>query len=320
MPHNLDMRLLRSFVAAAEELHFSRAAARLYLAQQALSRHIRELEQHLGMSLFDRTTRRVTLTPAGERLLPGARQLLELHDALLADVRGQDRPLLVDCLGEGLTPTLVLDTARGLASSRELIARFGGGMGAALPQLTAHAIDVAFARSEGLGVPFPGHCARRLVRLEPLGILVPAEHRFAGLTAVPLSELRGHEVDVSLGNPAAPEWVELALQLFDSTGLVASEAHHPAQGSRETAHHLHAQARPILVMTTSPPVSAAVIRPLIDPVPLYPWAMTHRRDLRHPGLDALHAAIDDLVQTHSWLEVPDGAWIPAQDAAVFALR
>jgi hypothetical protein len=59
----LDPRVLRYFVAVAEELHLTHAATRLYVAQQALSRDIRRLEQQLGVYLFTRTTRRVTLIP-----------------------------------------------------------------------------------------------------------------------------------------------------------------------------------------------------------------------------------------------------------------
>ena len=70
---DLDPRLLRAFLAVAEELHFTRAAARLYVAQQALSRDIRRLERELGAEMFVRTTRQVALTPDGARLLPYAR-------------------------------------------------------------------------------------------------------------------------------------------------------------------------------------------------------------------------------------------------------
>jgi DNA-binding transcriptional LysR family regulator len=157
MTGELDLRLLRHFVVVAEELHFTRAAARLYLAQQALSRDIARLERQLGVRLFTRTTRRVALTPDGERLLLRARELLAFHDQTLRELHGPDdrRPLLVDLLAEGHTPTRVLRAARQHAPHAELVARFHGGFGAALQLLLAGRLDVAFGRSEGLGQPFP---------------------------------------------------------------------------------------------------------------------------------------------------------------------
>jgi DNA-binding transcriptional LysR family regulator len=72
----VDLQRLRYFSVLAEELHFTRAAARLHLDQSALSASIRRLERDLGVRLFDRTSRRVELTAAGEALLPRARRLL----------------------------------------------------------------------------------------------------------------------------------------------------------------------------------------------------------------------------------------------------
>lgn len=99
----MDLRQLRYFVAVAEELHFSRAAARLHLAQSALSAQIRQLEGEIGGPLLNRSTRRVQLTPTGESLLADARDLLAAADEALsrakALARGEAGALVIGALG-----------------------------------------------------------------------------------------------------------------------------------------------------------------------------------------------------------------------------
>src|SRR5262249_47151951 len=87
----MELRQLRYFVAVAEELHFSRAAGRLSLAQSALSSQIRQLERELGGPLLVRSTRRVELTPAGESLLNDAREILAATDDALFRTRALAR-------------------------------------------------------------------------------------------------------------------------------------------------------------------------------------------------------------------------------------
>ncbi|WP_053204874.1 LysR family transcriptional regulator [Jiangella muralis] len=319
---DVDTRLLRHFVAVAQELHFGRAAARLFVAQQALSRDIARLERDLGVRLFDRTTRKVTLTPPGERLLARAAELLAQHDAMLAELRDTTRPLLVDVMHDRSTALRVLETARPLAAGTELEARFHGGCDAAVRGLLAHRVDVVFGRLSGVRVALPPELTRRLLRLEPLGLMVLDDDPLARHDTVPLATLRGRTVDTSGGNPEAPEWVELGAELVRAHGGTVAPDHHPGMAAvaaappEETTHHLRATGWPVLTKTDAAPIPGTVVRPLTDPVPLYPWTMAHRAALRHPGLDALHRALDRLIPAEGWLDPPAGAWLPAADRAL----
>lgn len=101
----MDVRSLRYAVTLADTLHFGRAAQAHYIAAQPFGRRIQALERELGTPLFARTSRRVALTPAGERFLPRARQVLARLDALVEHVDGpRDEPgvLRVGVLGFGL--------------------------------------------------------------------------------------------------------------------------------------------------------------------------------------------------------------------------
>ena len=77
----MELRHLQYFLAVAETQHFGQAAERLHMAQSPLSQAIRQLETHVGARLFDRTTRRVELTAAGEALLSDARRILDAVEA-----------------------------------------------------------------------------------------------------------------------------------------------------------------------------------------------------------------------------------------------
>ncbi|WP_031160535.1 LysR family transcriptional regulator [Streptosporangium roseum] len=316
MAEDLDLRLLRCFVAVAEELHFSRAAERLFVAQQALSRDVRRLEDRVGASLFERTTRRVALTPAGERLLTRARQLLALHDEILRELRGEGTPMLVDVVGERLTPARVLATARERAPGVPFFARFHGGLETALPLLTAHRLDVTFGRWNGLTGRTTEGLEHQLVRLERIAVLLPDRHPLAGRAAVPLAALRGADACWQCGDHASPEWGRVVEQLFAASGADPAPPRPNVRGIDELAYHVQQWDVPVLTISSQPEVPGAVIRPLVEPVALYPWSMIWRKDLRHPGLQALRESVRELAAADRWLERPEDAWLPEPEAGL----
>lgn len=101
-----DVARLRYFVGVAEELHFGRAAERMFVAQPALSQQIRKLEEQLGVTLFERDRRHVSLTPAGVALLPEARAAVEQVNRALA-VGRRFRSGRIGRLDIGYTPGAV---------------------------------------------------------------------------------------------------------------------------------------------------------------------------------------------------------------------
>lgn len=181
MPYDIDPRLLRAFTAVAEELHFTRAAARLYVAQQALSRDIRRLERELGATLFVRSTRRVALTADGERLLPYARRVLAAQDELAAAFRSApEQPLLVDVSVPIGTAHGVLEAARGrVPDDCELVARFHSGLTGAAAEMAAGRLDVSFGRYAALPADVRAGLDHQPVRLEPMAVLLRDDHPLA---------------------------------------------------------------------------------------------------------------------------------------------
>lgn len=319
-PAHLEPRLLRAFVTVAEDLHFTRAAARLYVAQQALSRDVRRLERELGAELFVRTTRQVTLTADGERLLPYARRALQAQDDLLAAF-GHARPLLVDLNSPGLvTGRLVLERARGLAPEQELMARYESGLTGAAAELLAGRLDASFGRFAGLAPALRAGLGHQPVRYEPMAVVLPDDHPLARLTEVPLAALAGETVYAGAGNPRTPEWTDLAHRLFEGRGIGVAPPLPLAVGDEEFQRIMDKTRNPILAVVSFPAMASTVVRPLVDPVPLSPVSLVWRKGLVHPGFDALRRAAAQVAAENGWLDRPAEGWIPAVDTSVMSVH
>ena len=187
----MELRQLRYFVAVAEELHFARAAARLLIASPSLSQQIKALERSLSVTLFDRSSTGVSLTPAGAQLLPLARATLAASEELLDTAQriSHDRAtvLRLGFLAFALT-----------AASRGLLTEFGRKAPDVTVQLRQYEwddpsaglltgeTDAALVRP-----PFTGDDRLQMLELasDPLLAVLPEGHDLAGAESVTSARL-----------------------------------------------------------------------------------------------------------------------------------
>ncbi|MFD4586693.1 LysR family transcriptional regulator [Streptomyces sp. NPDC087659] len=318
MSQDLEPRLLRAFLAVAAELHFTRAAARLYVAQQALSRDIRRLERTLGSELFVRTTRQVRLTAEGERLLPHARRVMDAHDALASAFADTERPLLVDVGAPVGTAYRMLDEARRAAPGLEFVARYLSGLTGAAAEIVAGRLDVSSGRIAGIDPALRSELAHQPVRYERMAVLLRDGHPLAELPEVPLDALAGETLYAGAGNAATAEWTDLAGRLFAGRGIRMAAPFPEIAGQEEFVRVVRKQGWSVLASTEFLPVPGMVVRPLVDPVPLSPVSLVWRRGLSHPGLGVLRSVMAELAASEGWLDVPPDGWLPDEDRAAMA--
>ncbi|MBK3570588.1 MULTISPECIES: LysR family transcriptional regulator [unclassified Streptomyces] len=197
--NELETRQLRYFVAVAEELHFGRAAKRLGMAQPPLTRAIQELEHQLGVRLLERTTRQVSLTPAGEVLLSDARFALDAVGAAGRRARHAAEPaptlrLALKADNDGGLLQRILDTyAREESLPVELVlGRFGE---------QARAVRNGHADAAVLLGPFDdrGLDSEPLLT-EPFLLAMAADDPLAARTSLRLADLAGRRLPD--GSPA----------------------------------------------------------------------------------------------------------------------
>lgn len=186
---HLSSRHLRYFVAVAESLHFGRAAKRLYISQPALSRQIHQLEQLLGVELFDRSTRRVSLTPEGLQLIPHVQEFLARMDRTTAHIRSIGRGEENLQLAHTVSSTTrgvraLLETLGELCCSRMIVCHeyTEAKVAEAIGDGRAHIGVVHDGQRYGdLNATFFAH--------QPMTLLAPLDHRLAGAACVSPTDL-----------------------------------------------------------------------------------------------------------------------------------
>jgi len=191
----MELRHLRCLVAVAEELHFGRAAQRLHLSQPPVSQAIKELEAELGQRLFERSSRRIRLTAAGEEAVRDARAVLARTDALRS--RGRDA-----ALGQGGRLAIGFISLAAYAYLPEVLRRFTADHPQVRLTLTESTTDQMLADLERgtldvgclfASPPWPASLRYQATNRDPLIVALPEAHPLAALARVPLAQLAGEQ-------------------------------------------------------------------------------------------------------------------------------
>ena len=216
---DLDLAQVRAFVTAAEELHFGRAAGRLFLTQQALSKRIARLERELGVALFTRQARSVRLTEAGRRFLAPARQTLAEADRAVEAARDPGRPLRIDVWGHLYDPMRTVGQV--VAAIPGLSTEIGHSrdLSAAVTALRRGEIDMGFGRVYPAGEQGQDRVASRLARLEPVDAILGAEHPLADRPMLRPADLR----ESILWSPATLGKLDFLRRFADHFGIAVED-------------------------------------------------------------------------------------------------
>jgi DNA-binding transcriptional LysR family regulator len=220
----MELRHMRYFVAVAEYLHFGRAAEALATAQPSLSRQILQLEDELGVQLFERTNRRVELTDAGRLFLIDARRTLQAADASIRHARenaegtrGELRIGFLDGAMLMVLPSIFREYRRRYPNV--IVTPHAMQYPDHVAALRAGSIDIAWT----IAASDP-EIISQIVTTDGLMAALPSDHRLADRVEVNVAEFKGEPL-IMLSRENAPLLFDLTMDLCTENGYRPPDIH-----------------------------------------------------------------------------------------------
>jgi DNA-binding transcriptional LysR family regulator len=252
-----ELRQLRAFVAVAEELNFTRAAERLHLGQQAVSKSVRGLERELGVDLLERTTHDVRLTQAGTVLLEAGRDALIATDAAFGKAQSVGRGV-EGTVRVGLSPAVgpavreAVNRAIRDGSPRVAVSFHEVRPAEIAPRLRDRTLDLVIARTAA-----PARAVQRTdLRPSAAELLVPAGHRLSDRSSVRLAEVDGERL--LTWNPRGTPYTDVVVGLLEVAGARVEPVQAQVTGGSDAPDLAEADA--VALVPTGWPVGAGNVR------------------------------------------------------------
>lgn len=225
----MEIRKLQSFQVLAGELHFRKAAEKLYISQPALSRQIRELEDELGVRLLDRDNRNVQLTQAGQYLQKASEEIDNHLQKILRNIqlisKGDEGELKIGFVGSAMhliIPQALVKLSRRFPGIHTSLQELGNN--AQINAVQGNKIDVGFVRTEH----FPSEVATQVVLEENFSLVLPRDHWLSKRKFKDLSQLH-NERFILFGNSYSQDYYDLMLSIF-------SDHHFSPEVSHRSVH------------------------------------------------------------------------------------